>query len=275
MPIRETPNTGMCYERALPALISKAFHLRNVVDSLYSYFNSTNITDLNSYRVRQLKKISLMINTFIGVVGHRTDVVSTNILQRCIADSVVVFHLLYDNDNPEYVQLRHYLYILDGNNDRNDAVGDLKIEQYPETIREGVASLYAQSKKNYEETKSLCEEKIKHLTLYQTYRDEIDELIKKRMWKFQQISKPNEIVNWSTLYAKSDKLAPPEYTSYLSEDIHGLSFSVENIEPTPQSFTSSVMYVGYVCQWLVDYMDRRMSSLWNSKVQEYYDKITA
>ena len=134
-----------------------------------------------------------------------------------------------------------------------------------------MSTLYAQSKSNFEETKKLCEDKIKHLELYKKEASNIDKLIEKRKWKFLDVSKPGEIVSWETLYDKSKKLAPPDYTSSLSEDVHGLSFSVENLEATPKAFTGSIMYV---CQKLLDYIDRRMTMHWLPQVQEYYDKLT-
>ena len=79
-----------------------------------------------------------MVDTYLSIAIRRKDLVSANILQRCLADSLVAFFLIYDNDNQDLIQLRHYLYILDGNYERNKTVGELDLESYPEDIREGV-----------------------------------------------------------------------------------------------------------------------------------------
>lgn len=275
MPIKETPDTGISYEKAMATLWSKAYELRALVDSLYSTFNSTNITDLNSYRVRQLKRMSLMVDSFIPIVVKRKDLVSTHIIHRCLSDSVVAFFLIYDNDEPEKVLLRHYLYILDGNYDRNDAVGTPDFSIYPESIRDNAKVLYEESKKNYEDTMALCESKIKELAYYKANTSKVNDLISARNWKYQTIEKPKEKVYWKTLYSNSDKLVPADYTSYLSEDIHGLSFSVENLEPSPNNFAGDIMHVAYLCERLMNYMERRMGMLWLPQVQAYYDKITS
>ena len=273
MPIRETPNTGITYDRAMAALWAKVFELRCLVDSLYSYFNGTNVTDINSYRVRQIKRLSLMADTFVGISFRRKDLVSAHILQRCIVDSATGFLIIYDNDNSESILLRHYLYLLDGNKAHNDAVGAVDMELYPKTIREDVSRLAELNKKEYERSESLFVEKIKELSIYKADSSRIDKLIKSRNWKYQDIDKPAENVKWKTLYGKIDKLAPADLTSYLSQDIHGLSFSVENIDAAPENFTGSIIQVVYICERIMNYMERRMGNLWLPQIQEYYERL--
>lgn len=273
MPIRKTPNTGITYDRAMAALWAKAFELRCLVDSLFSYFNSTNVTDINSYRVRQIKRLSLMADTFVGICVRRKDLVSAHILQRCIVDSATAFLLIYDNDNPELVLLRHYLYLLDGNKTHNEAVGAVDLELYPETIREEVSRLAEKKKKEYERSESLFEDKIKELSIYKDDSHRYDNLIKSRNWKYQDLDKPDEKFTWKKLYGRIDKLAPADLTSYLSQDIHGLSFSVENINAAPENFTGAIMQVVCICERIMNYMEKRMGNLWLPQIQECYERL--
>ena len=257
----------------MAGLWAKAFELRCLVDSLYSYFNSTNVTDINSYRVRQMKRLSLMADTFVGICVRKKDLVSAHILQRCIVDSATGFLLIYDNDNPESILLRHYLYLLDGNKAHNDAVGAVDLEIYPETIREEVSRLAELNKNEFERSESLFVDKIKELSIYKTDSSRIDKLIITRNWKYQDLDKPAENVKWKTLYGKIDKLAPADLTSYLSQDIHGLSFSVENIDAAPEHFTGAIIQVAFICERIMNYMERRMGNLWLPQIQEYYEKL--
>ena len=275
MPLKEKPNTGITYVQSFASLFGKAYELNVLVESLHSVFNSTNITDLNSYKVRQLKRISRVVETFISIVLRKEDLISAHSILRCIVDSTVVLFLLYDKDDQEEILLRHYLYILDANDERNKVVGNPDLDGCPVIIQKEVRTPYEFSKENFERTELLCESKIKELSIYKENTSDIDSLIKKRQWKYINMSAHEKNIKWEQLYENFPKIVLAKYTGFLSQDVHNLAFSVENLDTSARDFVGDIMYASYLCEQLINFIERRMTDLWLPKVQEYYEKITS
>ena len=276
MPIYPIPDIGEKFEDAYPKLLTVVFKFKTMVDSLYSHFNSTSFLDLNSYRVRCLKKILKMMETYCFITSKHEDMCSSNIMTRCIVDNTAAFLLIYNNDDDEKVLLRHYLAILNGLGARDEALEDTDIEQTEfksDAVKEAVVNMNTFTSERAKSAEKECLEKIRQLHLYDTNPEQLETLIKYRNWKYRTLGEKGYGMKWKEMYTFQDKVAPANLTEYLSQDVHGLSFSVENIEAEPKAFVGGIEQVGYCCQLLGTFISKRLKHLNTPEVMAAYRAI--
>lgn len=151
-----------------------------------------------------------------------------------LADSLASLYLIYQ-DRPDFLELRHYLYIIDGIKSRlRQFPMDMKCDE--KIKREDYDSLYAQvmsSKRNYEDAYSHCVERLHSCQLYKGHAAIIDKLIEYGNWKFKNLSAFNMSKNkysWSELYRRLTPFTNNDNFSFLSEYVHGLSTCNLSIE---------------------------------------------
>ena len=80
-------------------------------------------------------------------------------------------------------------------------------------------------------------------------------------------------MSWWDMYSFRKNIAPASLTEYLSQDVHGLSFSVENIEAEPKAFVGGIEQVGYCCQLLGMFICERLKHLNTPDVMAAYKDI--
>lgn len=276
MPIHPIPDIGESYDDANFKLLSVIFKFKTMVDSLYLHFNSTSFLDLNSYRVRCLKKILKMMETYSFIVSKPEDLCSANIMTRCIVDNTAAFLLIYNNADDEMVLLRHYLAILNSLEARDKALEDTDIENMEfksDEVKAAVVNMNSFTSERAKSAEKTCLEKIRELHLYETNPGQLETLIKYRNWKFKELGESGFGMKWWEMYSFQDKVAPTKLTEYLSQDVHGLSFSVENIEAEPKAFVGGIEQVGYCCQLLGTFVAEKLKHLNTPEVKASYKSI--
>ena len=276
MPIYPIPDIGDKFEDAYPKLLTVVFKFKTMVDSLYSHFNSTSFLDLNSYRVRCLKKILKMMETYCFITSKHEDMCSSNIMTRCIVDNTAAFLLIYDEDDDEMVWLRHYLAILDSLESREKALKGTSIEHTEfksEAVRDAVVNMNNVTAERARIAKETCLANIRKLNLYVCNSVQVESFIKKQNWRFRNLNDTGRGMNWWDMYSFRKNIAPASLTEYLSQDVHGLSFSVENIEAEPKAFVGGIEQVGYCCQLLGMFICERLKHLNTPDVMAAYKDI--
>lgn len=197
------------------------------------------IDNLNGYKTFFLDKLMHAISTYIMVVEECQDYAVACSMVRSLIDSVSAYHLIYHANNNDEIQLRHYLYILDGASqklkilDRRplDKTDKITTQEY-EALSNQVSSM----KNNMVHAQDVCVGKIKSLSLYNSHRQDIDTLIANQNWKYIKIVEPNKKYSWSQIQAMfptKHKRLYSDICAYLSQFIHGLSasnFIYENAE---------------------------------------------
>lgn len=225
---------GLTYEGFFKVLITL---IKYELKYLGEKHNSTCIDDIDSYILCNAKRIHKTANTLYAVIKDEKDYTTANAMLRMLADSLASLYLIYQ-DRPDFLELRHYLYIIDGIKSRlRQFPMDMK---YDEKIkREDYDSLYVQvmsSKQNYEDAYSHCVERLHSCQLYKGHAAIIDKLIEYGNWKFKNLSAFNMSKNkysWSELYRRLTPFTNNDNFSFLSEYVHGLStcnlsFEIDN-----------------------------------------------
>lgn len=225
---------GLSYEDFFKVLITL---IKYELKYLGEKHNSTSIDDIDSYILCNVKKIYKTANTLYAVIKIEKDYTTANAILRMLADSLASLYLIYQ-DRQDLLELRHYLYIIDGIKSR--------LRQFPMDMkydgkikRDDYDSLYAQvtsSKRNYEDAYSHCVEKLHSGQFYKGYAAIIDKLIECGNWKFKNLSAfnmSNNKYSWSELYRRLTPFTNNDNFSFLSEYVHGLStcnlsFEIDN-----------------------------------------------
>lgn len=225
---------GLSYEDFFKVLITL---IKYELKYLGEKHNSTSIDDIDSYILCNVKRIYKTANTLYAVIKIEKDYTTANAILRMLADSLASLYLIYQ-DRQDLLELRHYLYIIDGIKSR--------LRQFPMDMkydgkikRDDYDSLYAQvtsSKRNYEDAYSHCVEKLHSGQFYKGYAAIIDKLIECGNWKFKNLSAfnmSNNKYSWSELYRRLTPFTNNDNFSFLSEYVHGLStcnlsFEIDN-----------------------------------------------
>lgn len=193
------------------------------------YHNSTCIDDIDSYILCNTRRIHKTANTLYTVIEKEKDFITANAILRMLADSLASLYLIYQEDK-DLLELRHYLYIIDGIKSRLHQIpNDIR---YDNKINRGeYDSLCAQvmsSKQNYEDAYSHCVDKLRSCHIYNGHAAIIDRLIECRNWKFKNLTTfnmNNNKYSWSEMYKRLTPFTSKDNFSFLSEYIHGLSTS--------------------------------------------------
>lgn len=222
--ISELEERGLSYKDFFKVLITIIKHELKYLGELH---NSTSIDDIDSYIVCNAKRIHKTANTLCKVIEDESDFTTANAILRMLADSLASLYLIYNEDSG-LLELRHYLYIIDGVKSRLCQIPN-EIKYNNKIKREEYDALLAQlmsSKQNYESAYLHCVDKIHSLQIYQSYAALIDKLIECRNWKFKTLTSfkmNNNKYSWSEMYKKLTPFTNKDNFSFLSEFIHGLS----------------------------------------------------
>lgn len=99
-----------CYRVVFTLIKHEVFHLKNI-------HTSESIDELKAYPLQIASRILKAASTLHTIIEQNKDYVVANAIVRTLADTMASLYLIYQEDG-EAMVLRHYLYVLDGINNR-------------------------------------------------------------------------------------------------------------------------------------------------------------
>lgn len=248
------------YEDCYIYLFSK---IESKVSKLQRNYNNTYIEDLNSYLLIFIRKMLNTWETIFKIYNEEKDYISAFCLIRNIADNISIINLIYLNSNENEKIFRHYLYILDGINNRIKSSNEL-INRSNASKQDLQKVIYTQeSDKN---TKRYVQQIIKTNPLCNNNNNTIRDIIEKGNWKYKSLTtilspKEKNQYTWKDLYMKVN--SNPDFAnliSYLSIYVHGLSYS--NIEfEEKNDILNKVLHLGVIC---LNFTDKALTKVFES-----------
>ena len=108
-------NKNCTKEKSLSSIFKLyLFILEAYVDTVEQLHHSSNANEIKSYQGIILRRILNSLRTLDQVLVISKDPISGYSLLRTIADSICAYCFIYENDNNDEVEFRHFLYLLDG-----------------------------------------------------------------------------------------------------------------------------------------------------------------
>lgn len=202
-------------------------------------YNSSDINSVKDYSLVIAERIVKTADTLHSVIERDRDYVIANMIIRSMADSISSFILIYREEDINVKLLRHYLYIIDGLQNRINQLSNNPT--YNESIsKEDYEKLCLQvkaAKQNYQEACNFSVCQIKSLPIYANNKMFIDKLIEGHNWRFQSLrSSPKSRFSWEKMYDLMGFKCPSSFFSSLSDYVHGLSTSNLNLEMEDELF---------------------------------------
>ena len=210
------------------------------------------INDLHGYKVSMLENTMHSIATYIMVVEECQDYVVASSIIRMLMDSISVYHLIYHADNEGEILLRHYLYVLDGAEQKLEIASRHPLQKTDKITEKEYEALFLQlssMQNNLSQVKLVCHKEIRKLDIYNSHTTRIDNWINKALWKFKTFDS-NTCYNWSDLHdllpSKFKKLNS-DIGRYLSQYVHRLSMSNLVLDTTNkdiyESFSAQIILI--------------------------------
>lgn len=206
-----------------------------IMDALSLYlsekYTDSSIDNPDYFKTRIVHKIVLMFHTLDKLTQTTQDEVSCRCLLRGILDNVTTYCFIYDRDDKNEVLFRHYLYSIDG------------YICYKDNVVNGIM----EKNSNYP-FEQRCNEAInqyKEQLACHPYsvldNEAIKKLINNANWKYESLQKTDGL-RFRDMYLKIglNKQLAEYYQSYLSQFVHGLSFS--NIPCVSPEQIKNVLY---------------------------------
>ena len=209
------------------------------------------VNDVESYKIGMLKKILLTIQSLKVVIEHSKDFQTAAAILRIIADSLSSYYLLYKKSKGEDSMLRHYLFLIDGMQDRIN--GLKKINPQPNSAisteeNNRIKSVMDTQIQESEKVIKYCKKQIYGFSLYNEHRTLIDSFLSepKDKWKYKSLDNYNPKfpnLSWNKMYSFIFKNKDvPTFLSFLSEFVHGLSASNLIFDKEPSAFAPIYVY---------------------------------
>jgi len=256
IPVPEMDERFKCVEDALEHIIRLS---SVIVDKAEKLCPPPMVADIPSYALAFIKKVLVQASTLVMVARERKDYNTVCAMVRMLADNMATLNLVYDCDDEEEKVLRHLLYVMDGVSSRHDALVGHPMHYDGRIPRETYDTLEKQVQgaiDNEAKCTRFCEDAIKARQPYQTHKEHIDKLIKKKDWKFKQIGQPQlKSYSWKEMYEKLDIKTGDEMFPFLSQYVHGLS--VSNIALNdPEDFDAPLSFAVCLLGWLYYYLKK-------------------
>lgn len=204
-----------------------------------------NINDLHGYKASMLENTMHSIATYIMVVEECQDYVVASSIIRMLMDSISVYHLIYHADNTEETLLRHYLYILDGVEEKLNIASRhplQKTDKITEKEYEALSLQLSSMQNNLIQVTHVCHKEIRKLDIYNSRKIRIEGWMKNGMWKFKTFDN-KAYYHWSELHdllpSKFKKLNS-DIGRYLSQHVHRLSMSNLVLDTTNKDIYESL-----------------------------------
>lgn len=208
------------------------FILESCVNVVKELHHSHFANDIKSYQTIMLNRIVKTLNTLNQILEVSKDPISGYCLLRTIADSICSYCFIYENDNDDEVEFRHFLFLLDG------------CSQFVNTFPSSLSNNELIDEK--EKNKIVIEQERTDLNDFQqnalaflqnthmvlTLPNDTERIIRNCDWKYREITSysKRDSYNWQDIYEKAgcDVTMVNFLSSLLSQYVHGLFFSNTN-----------------------------------------------
>lgn len=187
--------------------------------------HSNDLSDIKSYQVIILKRIVKSLLTIENVLSKEFNPMSAYGILRMIIDSISIYCFIYEKDDKEEVEFRHYLYLLDGCSQYNKLISSLEVKNEIERIFE---EQLQQNKCDWKSLQCRIENALSIHIYSKKYGKEAKRIIKFANWKYKLIGGEGENkYNWEELYKEIgyDYELSKLLSNYLSQYVHGLFMS--------------------------------------------------
>lgn len=210
------------------------FIIEGCIKAIAKSHHSNNVCDIKSYQLIILKRICQSLSTINILLSKEPDPISAYGILRMIIDSICTYCFIYDRDDKEEVEFRHYLYLLDGCSQYNELASILKTgNEIEKTAEEDLQ----QNKCYLKKLQQGIENALKNHNYCKVYGDDVARIIHYANWKYITIEgKGENKYKWERLYEEigCDNKYAKFISNYLSQYIHGLFLS-NTLNPQAES----------------------------------------
>lgn len=227
------------------------FYLHNTVSRLVKKYNSPIYEDINSYVTCFCYQRIKSFSSFLQIV-QKNDYVSAHCILRMLADNVALFRLIYLENNTDWRMLRHYLYVLDGE------------EKLKELWCYGFEDENEEEKAYSQEMAELCQKQIDELMswinaspLKEVDNKAFDMIVNNRNWKFKDFCSLNRNqYSWKEMHRMiEDKNTDYfDFFTFYSQFAHGLSMSNMYYNVKSKSYSVAIDDVIFLMQRFDEYI---------------------
>ena len=210
------------------------FILEGCIKAIAKSHHSNNVCDIKSYQLIILKRIFQSLSTINNLLSKEPDPISAYGILRMIIDSICAYCFIYERDDKEEVEFRHYLYLLDGCSKVNELVSAFKMENEIERTAE---EDLRQNKCDLKKLQQGIENALKNHSYSKVYGDDVARIIRYANWKYIKIEgKGENKYTWKKIYKEigCDNNYAHFISNYLSQYIHGLFLS-NTLNPQAES----------------------------------------
>jgi len=252
------PEVEECFGNIENALCGVINYCNLIIEKAKKVYPSTSVNDVPGYALEFCRKTIVQATTLVKVAHEREDYNTLCSLVRILADNVSTMNLIYASEDVNEKILRHLLYVMDGVVTRYEYLNDHPRPYDGSIQKEAYDTLYARAqeiKENAVGCINFCTNSIKTLPCYSVHKSSIDELIKKRNWKFKTIDKPKQkdAYNWNEMYNLLDIKNNGYIFSFFSQNVHGLSVSNIALDDK-DDFDIPLTFVFVLLKWIYDFL---------------------
>ena len=208
----------------------------SIMDSFSENLSKKNtdssIENPDHFKAGVIRKIVQMFHTLEIITKETKDEVSSRCVLRGILDNVTTYCFIYDRDDKNDMMFRHYLYVMDGyicyKNRVLNGIMDKRNGEYP--FEQLIDNAMEQISKQIE-----CHP-------YSKLNNRIiGKIVRNANWKYESLQNPQGL-KFRDMYIQIglDSQLADYYQGYLSQFVHGLSFS--NIPYVNQELIMNVLY---------------------------------
>lgn len=207
------------------------FILEAYVDAVEQLHHSNNANEIKSYQGIILRRIVNSLKTLDSVLVISKDPISGYSLLRTIADSICAYCFIYENDNNDEVEFRHFLYLLDGCSQFVNAfplaLNNNGLIEKSEEVK--ICNELDQEKTDLDVFHKNLYDYLYNSNIACNSNSEADIIINRRDWKYRTILNysEKESYNWRDIYEKvgCDSFMVNFFSTFLSQYVHGLFLS--------------------------------------------------
>lgn len=200
-------------------------------DAVEELYHSHFVNDIKSYQGIILRRIVNSLKTMDQILSFSKDPISAYSLLRTIADSICAYCFIYENENTDEVEFRHFLFLFDGCSQFANTFPSALINN--DCTEKAEYNIY-QTEKGQERTDLVNFQKqlllfIKNNKIVLTSPKETEDIVKNRDWKYRCFLPylKKDSYSWHDIYriAGADDNLVNFLSAFLSQYVHGLFFS--------------------------------------------------
>lgn len=207
------------------------FILETYVDTVNDLYHSHYANEIKSYQGIILRRIVNTYKTLNQIMEVSQDPFSGYSLLRTIADSICTYCFIYDNDNSDEVEFRHFLFLLDGCSQFVNKFHLVinKNELIEEKERNNIEIQFEQEKSDINDFHQRLLVFLQNTHIVMKFPSETESIIRNRDWKYRTIISYSrkKSYSWQDIYKKAgcDVFSANFLSAYLSQYVHGLFLS--------------------------------------------------